>query len=81
MGFVIYFFVFMYGAMVMRGVMEEKKSRIIEVIISSVKPFELMAGKIIGTALIGLTQVAIWIVLGLVVVFGVQSFFSPESAQ
>ena len=81
MGFIIYFFVFMYGAMVMRGVMEEKKSRIIEVIISSVKPFELMAGKIIGTALVGLTQVAIWIVLGFVVLVGVQGFFSPESAQ
>jgi len=81
MGFVIYFFVFMYGAMVMRSVMEEKKSRIIEVIISSVKPYELMAGKIIGTALVGLTQVAIWIVLGFAVLVGVQSFFSPESAQ
>jgi ABC-2 type transport system permease protein len=81
MGFIIYFFVFMYGAMVMRSVMEEKKSRIVEVIISSVKPYELMAGKIIGTALVGLTQVAIWIVLGVVVLMGVQSFFSPESAQ
>lgn len=81
MGFIIYFFVFMYGAMVMRSVMEEKKSRIIEVIISSVKPYELMAGKIIGTALVGLTQVAIWIVLGVIVLAGVQSFFSPESAQ
>jgi ABC-2 type transport system permease protein len=81
MGFIIYFFVFMYGAMVMRSVMEEKKSRIIEVIISSVKPYELMAGKIIGTALVGLTQVAIWIVLGIIVLTGVQSFFSPESAQ
>ena len=81
MGLIIYFFVFMYGAMVMRSVMEEKKSRIIEVIISSVKPYELMAGKIIGTALVGLTQVAIWIVLGIIVLAGVQSFFSPESAQ
>ena len=81
MGIIIYFFVFMYGAMVMRGVMEEKKSRIIEVIISSVKPVELMAGKIIGTALVGLTQVAIWVVLGALVLIGVQSFFSPESAQ
>jgi ABC-2 type transport system permease protein len=81
MGIIIYFFVFMYGAMVMRGVMEEKKSRIIEVIISSVKPVELMAGKIIGTALVGLTQVAIWVVLGVIVLIGVQSFFSPESAQ
>lgn len=81
MGFVIYFFVFMYGAMVMRGVMEEKKSRIIEVIISSVKPFELMTGKIIGTALVGLTQVAIWVVLLAAVMVGVQSFFSAETAQ
>ena len=81
MGFIIYFFVFMYGAMVMRGVMEEKKSRIIEVIISSVKPFELMAGKIIGTALVGLTQVAIWVVLGAAVMFGVRGFFSADTAQ
>lgn len=81
MGFIIYFFVFMYGAMVMRSVMEEKKSRIIEVIISSVKPFELMAGKIIGTALVGLTQVLIWIVLGIVAITVVQGFFTPESAQ
>jgi ABC-2 type transport system permease protein len=63
MGFIIYFFVFMYGAMVMRSVMEEKKNRIVEVIISSVKPFQLMSGKIIGTALVGLTQVAIWVLL------------------
>ncbi len=81
MGFIIYFFVFMYGAMVMRSVMEEKKNRIIEVIISSVKPYELMAGKIIGTALVGLTQVAIWVVLGLVAVIFLQAFFSPGSAQ
>jgi len=81
MGFIIYFFVFMYGAMVMRSVMEEKKSRIIEVIISSVKPSELMAGKIIGTALVGLTQVAIWIVLGIVTLVVVQGVFTPETAQ
>ncbi len=81
MGFVIYFFVFMYGAMVMRSVMEEKKNRIIEVIISSVKPSQLMAGKIIGTALVGLTQVAIWIGLGAVALVVVQGFFTPESAQ
>ncbi len=81
MGFIIYFFVFMYGAMVMRSVMEEKKSRIIEVIISSVKPSQLMAGKIIGTALVGLTQVAIWIVLGIVTLIVVQGVFTPETAQ
>ncbi len=81
MGFIIYFFVFMYGAMVMRSVMEEKKSRIIEVIISSVKPRELMAGKVIGTALVGLTQVGIWVVLGVISVVVVQSVFAPETAQ
>lgn len=81
MGFIIYFFVFMYGSMVMRGVMEEKKSRIIEVIISSVKPVELMAGKIIATALVGLTQVAIWIVMGFAVIVPAQAFLSPQSAQ
>ena len=81
MGLIIYFFVFMYGAMVMRSVMEEKKSRIIEVIISSVKPRQLMAGKIIGTALVGLTQVAIWIVLGGIGLVVVQGFFGADSAQ
>ena len=81
MGFIIYFFVFMYGATVMRSVMEEKKSRIIEVIISSVKPSQLMAGKVIGTALVGLTQVAIWLVLGALALIVVQGFFTPESAQ
>ena len=81
MGFIIYFFVFMYGAMVMRSVMEEKKSRIIEVIISSVRPSQLMAGKVVGTALVGLTQVAIWITLGIVAMVVVQGVFAPETAQ
>ncbi len=81
MGFIIYFFVFMYGAMVMRSVMEEKKSRIIEVIISSVKPYQLMAGKIIGTALVGLTQVAIWIIIGVAAMTVLQGLFSPHAAQ
>jgi len=81
MGFLIYFFVFMYGAMVMRSVMEEKKSRIVEVIISSVKPFQLMFGKIVGTALVGLTQVAIWIVLGGAIIGVLQGFMTPEATQ
>ncbi|HOY51566.1 MAG TPA: ABC transporter permease [Prolixibacteraceae bacterium] len=81
MGFIIYFFVFMYGSMVMRSVMEEKKNRIVEVIVSSVKPYQLMAGKIVGTALVGLTQVAIWIVIGVAVMGVVQNFLSPETAQ
>ncbi len=62
-GILIYMFIFIYGAQVMRGVMEEKTNRIVEVIISSVKPFELMLGKIIGVALVGLTQFVLWILL------------------
>jgi ABC-2 type transport system permease protein len=81
MGFIIYFFVFMYGTMVMRSVMEEKKNRIVEVIISSVKPFELMSGKIIGTAMVGLTQVAIWVILGLAGLSIARGFLTPDSAQ
>jgi len=62
-GILIYIFIFMYGTMVMRGVIEEKTSRIVEVIISSVKPFQLMMGKILGVALVGLTQVVLWVLL------------------
>jgi ABC-2 type transport system permease protein len=62
-GFLIYMFVFMYGSQVMRGVIEEKSNRIIEVIVSSVKPFQLMMGKIIGVAMVGLTQFLLWVVL------------------
>lgn len=62
-GFLIYIFIFMYGSMVMRGVIEEKTSRIIEVIITSVSPFQLMMGKIMGIALVGLTQFVLWIIL------------------
>ncbi len=62
----IYLALFIYGAQVMRGVIEEKTNRIIEVIISSVKPFELMLGKIIGVGLVGLTQFSAWIVLSII---------------
>ena len=62
----IYLALFIYGAQVMRGVIEEKTSRIIEVIISSVKPFQLMMGKIIGVGLVGLTQFSAWIILSMV---------------
>ena len=61
--FLIYLFVMTYGALVMQGVMEEKTNRIIELIVSSVKPFQLMMGKIIGVALVGLVQLAIWCIL------------------
>lgn len=62
----IYMSIFIYGAQVMRGVIEEKTSRIIEVVISSVKPFQLMLGKIIGVGLVGLTQFGAWIILSVV---------------
>jgi len=62
----IYLSLFIYGAQVMRGVIEEKTSRIIEVIISSVKPFQLMLGKIIGVGLVGLTQFSAWIILSVI---------------
>lgn len=61
--FIMFFFVMMYGSLVMQSVVEEKTNRIIEVIISSVKPFYLMMGKIIGVALVGLTQVVAWVVI------------------
>ena len=64
-GILIYMFIFMYGTMVMRGVIEEKTNRIVEIIISSVKPFQLMMGKILGVALVGLTQFVLWIILTL----------------
>lgn len=76
----IYISLFIYGGQVMRGVIEEKTSRIIEVIISSVKPFQLMLGKIIGVGLVGLTQFAAWIILSVVSskIAG-HAFNSPQS--
>ncbi len=61
--FLIYMFIFLYGLQVMRGVIEEKTNRIVEVMISSVRPFELMMGKVLGIAAVGLTQFALWVVL------------------
>ena len=66
-GFIIYVLVFIYGAMVMRGVIEEKQNRIVEVIASSVKPFQLLMGKVLGIGAVGLTQIALWTALGAVV--------------
>jgi len=77
---IIYLSLFIYGAQVMRGVIEEKTSRIIEVIVSSVKPFQLMLGKIIGVALVSLTQFLAWIILSLVVSFIANKYFNaPQS--
>ena len=74
----IYFFIFLYGVQIMRGVIEEKTSKIVEVIISSVKPFQLMLGKIIGIALVGLTQFILWIVLTTSIIFVIKASL-PES--
>lgn len=71
--FIIYMFIVIYGAQVMSGVVQEKTNRIVEVIVSSVKPFELMMGKIIGIALVGLTQVFLWVVLTVGIMFVVNS--------
>jgi ABC-2 type transport system permease protein len=67
----IYFFILMYGAMVMQGVLEEKTNRIVEILVSSVKPFDLMMGKLIGIGLVGLTQFALWgVMIAVFAVFG-----------
>jgi ABC-2 type transport system permease protein len=80
-GFAIYMFVFMFGAMVMRGVIEEKTSRIVEVIISSVKPFQLMMGKVIGIGLVGLTQFVLWILLTAIFLFASKGFIDGGSVE
>lgn len=80
-GFLMYMLIFMFGVQVMRGVIEEKTSRIIEVIVSSVKPFELMIGKIVGISLVGLAQFFIWIGLTLALIFGAQQAFFPELSK
>ena len=80
-GYLLMMFIIIYGGFVMRSVIEEKTSRIIEVIISSVKPFHLMMGKIIGTSLAGITQFGIWIVSGTMLLFVGLAIFNidPES--
>ncbi len=77
-GMAIYMFIFMYASVVMRGVIEEKTNRIIEVLVSSVKPFQFLMGKIVGVASVGLVQFLIWIVIGLVSVIALQSAFMPD---
>ena len=74
----IYVFIFLYGVQVMRGVIEEKTSRIVEIIISSVKPFQLMMGKIIGIAFVGLTQFILWVFLTMLILFISQQLFFPD---
>ena len=77
-GYLIMMFIIIYGNMVMRSVIEEKTSRIIEVIISSVKPFQLMMGKIIGTSLAGILQFLIWAILGLAAMFVMTTVFGAQ---
>lgn len=78
MGYLIMMFIIIYGNFVMRSVIEEKTNRIIEIIISSVKPFQLMMGKIIGNSLAGILQFLIWVIVGLVLAFVAQSFFGLQ---
>lgn len=77
----IYFFIFLYGVQVMRGVMEEKSNRIVEVIISSVKPFQLMMGKIVGIALVGLSQIVLWVIFSGLLFSVATSILAPELAN
>lgn len=74
----IYFFIFLFGAQVMRGVIEEKTSRVIEIIVSSVRPFQLMMGKILGIAMVGLTQFLLWVLLTLIIITGFQMLYADE---
>ncbi|WP_462252713.1 ABC transporter permease [Ekhidna sp.] len=86
MGFMIYIFLFAYGAQVMQGVIEEKNSKIVEVIVSTVRPFHMMIGKVIGVASVGIAQVVIWMVLISVISFAGMAAFGlsmdpAETAQ
>lgn len=81
LGYLLFMFIIIYGNMIMRSVIEEKTSRIIEVIISSVKPVQLMLGKIFGTSLAGITQFLIWTVLGFVLMLIVSAVFGIDLVQ
>jgi ABC-2 type transport system permease protein len=80
-GYLLFMFIIIYGNMIMRSVIEEKTSRIIEVIISSVKPIQLMMGKIIGTSLAGITQFVIWIILGTILMTIVSLVFGINLSE
>ena len=81
LGLLLYMFVFVYGSMILRSVLEEKTSRIVEIIISSVKPTQLMMGKIIGTSLVAFTQIFIWIILSLAISALASSFMGVSSSE
>jgi len=80
-GILMYMFIFIYGAQIMQGIIEEKMSKVVEVIVSSVRPFQLMMGKILGLASVGLLQFLIWIVLISTLSTVVLGFFGLESPQ
>lgn len=80
-GYLIMMFIIIYGNMVMRSVIEEKTNRIIEIIISSVKPFQLMMGKIVGTSLAGVLQFLIWAVIGIGCMFVASAFFGVDATK
>lgn len=80
-GYLLFMFIIIYGNMIMRSVIEEKTSRIIEVIISSVKPIQLMLGKIIGTSLAGITQFVVWLIIGGVLLTVVSIIFGIDMSQ
>jgi len=80
-GYLLFMFIIIYGNMIMRSVIEEKTSRIIEVIISSVKPIQLLLGKIFGTSLAGITQFLVWVILGGVLLTVVSGIFGINVAE
>lgn len=80
-GILMYMFIFIYGAQIMQGIIEEKTSKVVEVIVSSVRPFQLMMGKIIGLASVGLLQFLIWMILMSTLTFGVLGYFGIDPPQ
>ena len=80
LGMLLYIFIFAYGSMIMMGVIEEKTSRIVEIMISSVKPFQLMMGKILGTSLAGLTQFLVWTILIVMFSYLMTAIFGIETS-
>ncbi|HWA36111.1 MAG TPA: ABC transporter permease, partial [Cyclobacteriaceae bacterium] len=80
-GILMYMFIFIYGAQIMQGIIEEKMSKVVEVIVSSIRPFQLMMGKILGLASVGLLQFLIWMILMGTLTFGVLGYFGIDSPQ
>src|SRR5690606_18164499 len=78
LAYIIFMFIMIYGVKVMRSVVEEKNNRVVEIIISSVKPFNLMMGKILGSTLVALTQFTIWIIMGIALMLGGSAFFASK---